>query len=133
MTAEYTTDRKQFGKPLATFQAVAQRAADAFIWVEGMRWTTWQAVWRLAEGQAGARGRRGRQVLGRRGRPLHHLRRAAPARRHRPRRRLPGAPLLPVVEADRAVARLGDAASGAARAAHGGGAAAGDVSDRKDL
>ena len=31
MTAEYTTSRKQFGKPLATFQAVAQRAADAFI------------------------------------------------------------------------------------------------------
>jgi alkylation response protein AidB-like acyl-CoA dehydrogenase len=43
MTAEYTTSRKQFGKPLATFQAVAQRAADAVIWVEGMRWTTWQA------------------------------------------------------------------------------------------
>ena len=54
MTAEYTTNRKQFTKPLATFQAVAQRAADAFIWVEGMRWTTWQAVWRLAEGQSAA-------------------------------------------------------------------------------
>jgi alkylation response protein AidB-like acyl-CoA dehydrogenase len=52
MTAEYTTNRKQFGKPLATFQAVAQRAADAFIWVEGMRWTTWQAAWRLAAGQS---------------------------------------------------------------------------------
>jgi hypothetical protein len=51
MTAEYTTGRKQFGKPLATFQAVAQRAADALIWVDGMRWTTWQAIWRLAEGQ----------------------------------------------------------------------------------
>ena len=54
MTAEYTTNRKQFGKPLATFQAVAQRAADAFIWVEGMRWTTWQAAWRLAEDQPAA-------------------------------------------------------------------------------
>ena len=52
MTASYLTNRKQFGKPLATFQAVAQRAADAFIQVEGMRWTAWQAVWRLAEGQA---------------------------------------------------------------------------------
>ena len=51
MTAEYTTNRKQFNKPLATFQAVAQRAADAFIWVEGMRWTMWQAAWRLGEGQ----------------------------------------------------------------------------------
>jgi alkylation response protein AidB-like acyl-CoA dehydrogenase len=52
MTAQYTTSRKQFGKPLATFQAVAQRAADAFIWVEGMRWTMWQAAWRLAANQA---------------------------------------------------------------------------------
>jgi alkylation response protein AidB-like acyl-CoA dehydrogenase len=51
MTAEYTTNRKQFGKPLATFQAVAQRAADAFIWVEGIRWTMWQAAWRLGAGQ----------------------------------------------------------------------------------
>jgi alkylation response protein AidB-like acyl-CoA dehydrogenase len=52
MTAGYLTNRKQFGKPLATFQAVAQRAADAFIQVEGMRWTAWQAIWRLAQGQA---------------------------------------------------------------------------------
>jgi len=54
MTAEYTTNRKQFGKPLATFQAVAQRAADAFIWVEGMRWTMWQAAWRLSTDDAAA-------------------------------------------------------------------------------
>ena len=52
MTATYLTNRKQFGKALATFQAVGQRAADAFIQVEGMRWTAWQAVWRLAQGQA---------------------------------------------------------------------------------
>ena len=50
MTAEYTSTREQFGKPIAKFQAVAQRAADAFIDVEAMKWTTWQAVWRLAEG-----------------------------------------------------------------------------------
>jgi len=50
MTASYLTTRKQFGKALATFQAVAQRAADAFIQVEGMRWTAWQAVWRLVQG-----------------------------------------------------------------------------------
>jgi alkylation response protein AidB-like acyl-CoA dehydrogenase len=50
MTAEYTSTREQFGKPIAKFQAVAQRAADAFIDVEAMRWTTWQAIWRLAEG-----------------------------------------------------------------------------------
>jgi 3-oxocholest-4-en-26-oyl-CoA dehydrogenase beta subunit len=50
MTAEYTSTREQFGKPIAKFQAVAQRAADAFIDVEAMRWTAWQAIWRLAAG-----------------------------------------------------------------------------------
>jgi len=50
MTAEYTSTREQFGKPIAKFQAVAQRAADAFIDVEVIRWTAWQAIWRLAEG-----------------------------------------------------------------------------------
>jgi alkylation response protein AidB-like acyl-CoA dehydrogenase len=50
MTAKYTTERKQFGKAIATFQAVAQRAADAYIDVEAIRLTTWQAIWRLAVG-----------------------------------------------------------------------------------
>jgi alkylation response protein AidB-like acyl-CoA dehydrogenase len=50
MTAEYTSSREQFGKPIAKFQAVAQRAADAYIDVTAMRWTTRQAVWRLSAG-----------------------------------------------------------------------------------
>src|SRR5437763_1801508 len=50
MTAEYTSTREQFERPLAAFQAVAQRAADAYIDTEGVRLTAWQAVWRLAEG-----------------------------------------------------------------------------------
>jgi 3-oxocholest-4-en-26-oyl-CoA dehydrogenase beta subunit len=50
MTAEYLSGREQFGRPLAGFQAVQQRAADAYIDVEAMRWTTWQAAWRLDEG-----------------------------------------------------------------------------------
>ncbi len=49
-TARYTSTREQFGKPIATFQAVAQRAADAFIDVEAVRWTMWQAAWRLDAG-----------------------------------------------------------------------------------
>lgn len=49
-TAEYVTQRKQFGRPVATFQGVALRAADAFIDVEAMRSTLWQAAWRLSEG-----------------------------------------------------------------------------------
>jgi alkylation response protein AidB-like acyl-CoA dehydrogenase len=50
MTGEYTNRREQFGRPLASFQAVHQRAADAYIDVEAMRVTLWQAAWRLAEG-----------------------------------------------------------------------------------
>jgi alkylation response protein AidB-like acyl-CoA dehydrogenase len=50
MTAEYLSGREQFGRPLAKFQAVQQRAADAYIDVEAMRWTMWQAAWRLDEG-----------------------------------------------------------------------------------
>jgi 3-oxocholest-4-en-26-oyl-CoA dehydrogenase beta subunit len=50
MTAEYTSNRKQFGKAIATFQAVGQRAADAYIDVEAVRWTAWQALWRLGQG-----------------------------------------------------------------------------------
>jgi len=50
LTAAYTAERQQFGKPIASFQAVGQRAADAYIDTEGVRLTAWQAAWRLAEG-----------------------------------------------------------------------------------
>ncbi len=49
-TAEYVTERHQFGRPLAMFQAVAQQAADAYVAVEAMRVTMLQAAWRLDEG-----------------------------------------------------------------------------------
>jgi len=49
LTAQYTSQREQFGKPIATFQAVGQRAADAYIDTEGVRLTAWQAVWRLSQ------------------------------------------------------------------------------------
>lgn len=49
-TAQYTCERKQFGAPIGAFQAVAMRAADAFIDLEAMRSMAWQAVWRLSEG-----------------------------------------------------------------------------------
>lgn len=50
MTAAYTKERIQFDRPIATFQAVSQRAADAYVDVEAVRLTTWQAMWKLAEG-----------------------------------------------------------------------------------
>ena len=50
MTASYTAERKQFGVPIATFQAVGHRAANCFIDVECLRLNAYQAVSRLANG-----------------------------------------------------------------------------------
>jgi 3-oxocholest-4-en-26-oyl-CoA dehydrogenase beta subunit len=50
LAAGYTSHRQQFGKPLSTFQGVALKAADAYIAIQAMRATMWQAAWRLAEG-----------------------------------------------------------------------------------
>lgn len=49
MTARYTAERKQFDRPIGSFQAVHQRAGDAFINVEAMRLTAQQAAFLLAE------------------------------------------------------------------------------------
>lgn len=49
MTAEYTRDRVQFDRPIGSFQAVHQRAADAYINVEAQRLTALEAAWRLSE------------------------------------------------------------------------------------
>jgi alkylation response protein AidB-like acyl-CoA dehydrogenase len=46
-TAEFTCERKQFGAPIGSFQAVAMQAADAFIDVEAIRSTYWLALFRL--------------------------------------------------------------------------------------
>ena len=54
MTASYTTERKQFGVPVATFQAVGHRAANCFIDVECLRLTAYQACSLLAEGRDAA-------------------------------------------------------------------------------
>ncbi len=46
-TAEYTRTRKQFGREIGSFQGVSLRAADAYIDVEAMRSTMWQAAWQI--------------------------------------------------------------------------------------
>ena len=50
LTGEYTKTRIQFDKPIATFQAVGQRAADAYVDTEAIRLTAWQAASRLSAG-----------------------------------------------------------------------------------
>ena len=50
ITADYTTERVQFGVPVGSFQAVQHRQADGFIDLQAMRWTAWRAAWRIATG-----------------------------------------------------------------------------------
>ncbi|MFK7896092.1 MAG: acyl-CoA dehydrogenase family protein [Myxococcota bacterium] len=49
-TAVYTSERKQFGREIGSFQGVSLRAADAYIDVQNMRSTMWQAAWRIDNG-----------------------------------------------------------------------------------
>jgi 3-oxocholest-4-en-26-oyl-CoA dehydrogenase beta subunit len=49
LTAAYARERKQFDRPIGSFQAVGQRLADAYIDVEAVRLTTWELAWRLSE------------------------------------------------------------------------------------
>lgn len=50
-TAAYTMERQQFGKPLASFQAVSHRAADGYIDTQTLRASVMQSAWRLSEGR----------------------------------------------------------------------------------
>ena len=54
LTAEYAKSRVAFGRPIGSFQAVTQRLADAFVDVEAVRLTMWQAAWLLSAGDSGA-------------------------------------------------------------------------------
>ena len=78
LTADYTSRREQFGRPIAAFQAVTMHAANAYIDVEAMRATASQAAWRLSAGLPADRevaiakwwaGQGGHRVLSR----AHHL------------------------------------------------------------
>jgi len=51
ITAAYTSQRLQFGRPLSTNQAVALRAADAHLDAERIRLTTLKAAWHHDRGE----------------------------------------------------------------------------------
>jgi acyl-CoA dehydrogenase len=56
LTARYARTREQFGRPIGSFQAVAQRLADAYIDVKAIWLTMWQAAWLLDCGYRGGTG-----------------------------------------------------------------------------
>ena len=49
LAASYLSERHQFGRPLATFQAVQHQLADCWIDIDAMRVTLWQAVTALCD------------------------------------------------------------------------------------
>jgi alkylation response protein AidB-like acyl-CoA dehydrogenase len=50
MTVAYAKERKQFGRPIGCFQAVQHHCADMVVDVDGSRFITYQAAWKIAEG-----------------------------------------------------------------------------------
>jgi acyl-CoA dehydrogenase len=50
MAADYTSQRKQFEKPLSSFQGVSHRLADGYVDNAAIRSSTLQAAWHLDEG-----------------------------------------------------------------------------------
>lgn len=51
LTADYVSNRHQFGRPLATFQTVAAQLAEVYIVSRTLALASTSAVWRLVEGR----------------------------------------------------------------------------------
>jgi len=50
MTVEYSKDRKQFGRPIGSFQVIQHYCADMTTDVEGTRLAAYKVAWMLSEG-----------------------------------------------------------------------------------
>ncbi len=50
MTVNYAKERVQFGKPIGSFQAIQHKCANMATDVDGCRFITYQAAWKLSEG-----------------------------------------------------------------------------------
>jgi alkylation response protein AidB-like acyl-CoA dehydrogenase len=55
ITVDYAKERKQFGRPIGSFQVIQHYCADMATDVDGARFCTYQAAWMLSEGLACAR------------------------------------------------------------------------------
>jgi len=50
MTVDYAKERKQFDRPIGSFQAIQHYCADMATDVDSSRFSTYQAAWMLSEG-----------------------------------------------------------------------------------
>jgi alkylation response protein AidB-like acyl-CoA dehydrogenase len=55
LTLDYAKERMAFGHPIGAFQSIQHRCADMLIDIDGSRFTTYQAAWRINEGLPAAR------------------------------------------------------------------------------
>jgi alkylation response protein AidB-like acyl-CoA dehydrogenase len=53
MAVAHTSSREQYGRPIASFQAVRHRLAEAHVWITAAR-TTVETAWTLAGGDGAA-------------------------------------------------------------------------------
>jgi 3-oxo-4-pregnene-20-carboxyl-CoA dehydrogenase alpha subunit len=64
LTADYVANRKQFGKPLATFQTVAAQLAEVYIASRTIGLAAQSVIWRLSQGRDGPEVQADLDVLG---------------------------------------------------------------------
>ena len=111
ITAEYTTERKQFDRAIGTFQAVGQRMADAYIDTQAIELTMLQAATKLAGDEDAGMEVATAKFWASEGGSRVGPRRAPRARRDLHRPRLPDPPLFPVDQAARVHAGVRDRAA----------------------
>ncbi|GLW50930.1 acyl-CoA dehydrogenase [Streptomyces sp. NBRC 14336] len=51
LTVDHTKQREQFGRPIASFQAVKHRLADVYVQVEAARSAAYYAAWAVGQGE----------------------------------------------------------------------------------
>jgi alkylation response protein AidB-like acyl-CoA dehydrogenase len=55
LSLDYAKERTAFGHPIGAFQSIQHRCADMLVDVDGAKFATYQAAWRLNEGLGAAR------------------------------------------------------------------------------
>lgn len=48
---DYAKEREAFGRPIAQYQSIAFKIADAYTDAEAARWMTWKAAWQIDRGE----------------------------------------------------------------------------------